>query len=76
MNKHTLSVILAGYKYNNVREHEAINKIFLLFGRCVSCGDPNPIKPGVPWGSPECEVCRLKTGKCLICGVNRNDCCC
>ena len=76
MNKHELSIILASFKYNNISETKAINKIFELFNRCVSCGDSDPIKPGVPWGKFECDVCRHKTGRCRICGVNRNDCCC
>lgn len=71
-----LGVILAGYKYNNVSEVEAINQVFSLFNRCVTCGGENPVMPGVPWGRPECEECRAKTGKCLICRDNRNDCCC
>lgn len=44
--------------------------------KCVTCGVDGAVKRGVPWGRDECPRCREKTGKCLICGVNRNDCCC
>lgn len=75
MNKHKIGLILSQYKYNNLNEHGAIKKIFGEFGVCL-CGDKNPIKPGVPWGAPECAKCRIKTGNCKICEVNRNDCSC
>ena len=44
--------------------------------KCQTCGKEGAIKARVPWGKDECEECRTKTGTCLICGVNRNDCCC
>jgi hypothetical protein len=43
---------------------------------CENCDNEKGIKAGVPWGKTECEDCRKKTGNCLICGANRNDCCC
>ena len=43
---------------------------------CVTCGKATAITPRVPWGKYECENCRARTGRCLMCGVNRNDCCC
>jgi len=41
---------------------------------CQTCKKNKGIKPGVPWGLFECVECRNKTGYCLICGANRNDC--
>ena len=43
---------------------------------CETCNKKEGIPPRVPWGKCECEECRVKTGSCRICGVNRNDCCC
>ena len=43
---------------------------------CQTCGKNIAIKRGVPWGKDECKECREKTGYCLICHANRNDCCC
>ena len=44
--------------------------------KCVTCEKEGAIKARVPWGKNECPECRKKTGNCLICRVNRNDCCC
>lgn len=44
--------------------------------QCETCKKNLAIEPSVPWGKYECEECREITGTCLICGVNRNDCCC
>ena len=43
---------------------------------CETCNKKEGIPPRVPWGKCECEECRAKTGRCGICGINRNDCCC
>ena len=43
---------------------------------CETCKKKEAIKAKVTRGKNECEDCRKKTGNCLICGDNRNDCCC
>lgn len=45
------------------------------YRKCIECNE-SAIPPEVPWGKWKCKECRKKDGRCYICGVNRNDCCC
>ena len=43
---------------------------------CETCKSAEGIEPKIKWGKRECQDCRIKTGECLKCGKNRNDCSC
>lgn len=79
MDKHKIYLILKRFEEDKFyNERDATKAIFSEFKVCITCGDANKtiIKAGVPWGLDECKECREKTGNCLICRDNRNDCCC